>query len=255
MFRRRGQRPGDLEVSELVAQHLAAGRPTGWFEPLHAAARRDPSVLPWPVGAPHPYLTDWLAEPVATPPGQRAVVIGCGWGDDAAAVAAAGYDVVAFDVAPAAVAAARRRHRRAGVTWEVADLLEPPGAWRGAFDLVVEVDTVPWLPGVVRDAAMTAIGGLLAPRAVAVVVTRLATSTEVARSAGGPPWPQAPSELAAYRAGGLVRLALEHPPPDGAPQVEVRLTWQRPAGTPPGSGPLSGDAGGGGPVLPLVPGT
>jgi SAM-dependent methyltransferase len=221
-----------LDVPALVAEHLAAGRPTGWFEPVHAAARRRPALAPWHRDGPHPYLTDWLADPVATPPGRRAVVVGCGAGEDAEVVAAAGYDVVAFDVAPSAVATARRRLRRTDVRLEVADVLDVPEAWREAFDLVVEVDTVPWLPGVVRDAAMTGVAALVAPRGVAVAVTRLATSERAGAEAEGPPWPQAPSELAAYRAAGLVGLALEHPPPDGREVVEVRLTWQRPAGLP-----------------------
>lgn len=222
---RRRDRP---QLSALVARHLDEGDPTGWFEPLYAAAGRDHAAIPWVRRAPHPYLTGWLDDPVATPPGRRAVVVGCGWGDDAAALAARGFEVVAFDVAPSAVARARRRFRRGGVDWRVADLLALPDDLLGAFDLVVEVDTVPWLPGVVRDAAMQAVASLVAPGGIAVVVTRLATSEAARGQVSGPPWSQAPSELAAYQAGGLVRLVLEHPPPDGSPTLEARLTFQRP---------------------------
>jgi SAM-dependent methyltransferase len=221
-----------VDLGALVAHHLEAGEPTGWFEPLYAAAGRDPSPIPWVRRAPHPYLVDWLAGPVTSPPGRRAVVIGCGWGDDAALLAEHGYEVAAFDVAPSAVARARRRFRRRGVDWRVADLLALPDGLEGAFDLVVEVETVPWLPGVVRDAAMQAVASLAAPRGVVVAVTKLATSDDARGHVDGPPWPQAPSERAAYPAGGLVRLALEHPTPDGAPVMDVRLTWQRPAGLP-----------------------
>jgi SAM-dependent methyltransferase len=238
--RRRASRP---DLAALVAEHLGAGRPTGWFEPLYAAAGSDAAVVPWADLAPHPFLEDWLDDPVATPPGRRAAVVGCGLGDDAALLAAHGYEVTAFDVAPSAVAWARRRFPDVGVTWLVADLLELPAELRGTFDLVVEVRTVPSLPGVVRDAAMHAIGTLAAPAGVVLVVALLATGPDAA--AGGPPWPQAPSELAAYVGAGLVRLALEHPQAAPAGPMEVRLTLQRPRGP---------EAGGRGLELPVVPG-
>jgi SAM-dependent methyltransferase len=184
-------------------------------------------------------VADWLADPVTTPPGRRAVVVGCGTGEDAALLASQGYDVTAFDVAPSAVALARRRHRGVtGVDWRVADLLTPPDELVGAFDLVVEVEVVTWLPGVVRDAAMHAVGRLTAPGGVVLAVTLVATDLEAVRTWRGPPWAQAPSELAAYRADGLVRVALEHAAPADDGAMAVRLTFQRPHGAPPGSGGL-----------------
>jgi SAM-dependent methyltransferase len=234
----------------LVDRHLGAGDPTGWFEPLYAGAGDDSSAVPWAGSAPHPYLTDWLDAPVATPPGPRAVVVGCGLGDDAAELARRGYEVTAFDVAPTAVAWARRRFADLDVSWRVEDVLDLPDELLGAFDLVVEVRTVQSLPGVVRDVAMDAIGRLVGPRGVAVVVTLVATDTHIARAWQGPPWAQAPSELAVYRGSGLVRLALEHPEPDEQGAMEVRITWQRPDGSPP-TGSATGSIGGPG-GLPIV---
>jgi SAM-dependent methyltransferase len=213
----------------LAASHLQAGDPVGWFEPLYADARRDPAAIPWARLAPHPYLAAWLERPVASPVGRRALVVGCGLGDDAVAVARHGFEVTAVDLAPSAVRWAHRRHRRSGVTWRTLDVLDPAARapLEGGFDLVVEVLTVPYLPGVVRDAAMRAIGSFVAPGGVLVVVTLLATGPD--RAGDGPPWLQAPSELAAYRVAGLVRLALDHPPPDPtAAQLPVRITFHRP---------------------------
>ena len=217
-----------LDVPALIEQHLAAGEPSGWFEPVYAAAGRRVELLPWHVDGPHPYVVDWLDDPVVEPPGPRTMVVGCGLGDDAAHLAGRGMRVSAVDVAPSAVRRARRRHRRSGVDWHLGDLLTPPEDWRGAFDLVVEVHTVPWLPGVVRDAAMQSIGSLTAPGGVVLAVTVLATGSEVTDTVVGPPWPQAPAELAAYRAAGLERVALEHPDPDESGLLEARLTWHRP---------------------------
>jgi hypothetical protein len=225
-------RGGPPPWRSVAVAHLEAGDPTGWFEPVYAGARRDPAAVPWARLAPHPYLSDWLEAPVASPPGRRAVVVGSGLGDDARAVADHGFEVTAVDLAPSAVRWAARRHRRRAIAWRTLDVLDAAerAPLEGAFDLVVEVLTVPYLPGVVRDAAMHAIGALVAPGGVAVVVTLLATGPDRGGS-DGPPWAQAPSELAAYRAAGLVRLALDHPTQDpDATSLPVRVTFQRPRG-------------------------
>ena len=227
----------------LVEERLAAGHPCGWFEPAYAAAVARGLRLPWQEGTAHPWLEAWLDAPVHAPPGPRALVVGCGVADDVTPLLARGYDVTALDIAPTAIAWARERATRRGdgsdgdVAWHTGDLLALGAEMAGAFDLVVEIHTVPWLPGVVRDAAMAAIGGLVAPGGVALVITELATQAD-RPPVPGPPWPQAPSELAAYRAGGLVRLALEHPPAEGEATMEVRVTWQRPRGTDP-AGPAA----------------
>lgn len=218
-----------MDVDGVAREHLEAGDPTGWFEPVYRAAEWEPGAIPWVGQAPHPYVVDWLSDPPATPPGDRAVVVGCGLGDDAVAVARAGYATTAFDIAPTAVTWARKRFRRAGVDWRVADVLEPDEDLEEAFDLVVEVRTVQSLPGVVRDAAMQRIAGLAAPGGIVLAVTLLATSAKGTEGVEGPPWPQAPAELAAYRAGGLEQVALEHPDPDEDGLLEARITWRRPA--------------------------
>ncbi len=216
------RRPAPPDVDALIDDELGAGRPTGWFEPLYAALGGRQELLPWYREGPHPYLEGGL--PVPAP--ATALVVGCGLGDDAAWLAGLGYRVTAFDLAPTAVRAAGARHPDAEIDWRVADLLELPDDLRPA-DLVVEVHTVDHLPGVVRDAAMQAIATLVAPGGSALIVTRLATSREVADRTPGPPWPQAPSELAAYRAGGLLRVSLEHPEPDEHGCLEVRLVLGR----------------------------
>jgi 2-polyprenyl-3-methyl-5-hydroxy-6-metoxy-1,4-benzoquinol methylase len=222
------RRPHRVDVDAIAREHLEAGDPVGWFEPVYRAARWEAGAIPWVGQRPHPYVLDWLDAPVAPPPGDRAVVVGCGLGDDAAALARRGFATTAFDVAPSAVKWARRRFLRSGIDWRVQDVLDLPEDLVGAFDLVVEVRTVQSLPGVVRDAAMQAVASLAAPGGIVLVVALLATSSEHAAGIDGPPWPQAPAELAAYRAGGLEQLALEHPDPDEDGVLEARITWRRP---------------------------
>lgn len=87
---------------------------------------------------PDPQLIAWLRSFTASPTRRRCLVAGCGGGDDAEALASAGYEVTAFDPSPEAIATCRRRFPRSGVDYVVAGLPEAPGEWRGHFDLVFD---------------------------------------------------------------------------------------------------------------------
>jgi len=92
--------------------------------------------LPWDTGRPADHLVD-LVEGGAVPVG-RALEVGCGTGTNALWLAGRGYDVVAVDLAPAAIDQARAKAAGAPrCRFEVLDFLaaEPPG---GPFDLVFD---------------------------------------------------------------------------------------------------------------------
>jgi SAM-dependent methyltransferase len=133
-------------------------------------------------------------------------VVGCGHGFDAELVAAAGFDTVAFDVAPSAVAAARRLHPGSPVDYRVADLLALPVRWRQAFDLVVECRTVQSLPDSVRAHATSSVADLVRPGGTLLVV---AAARDEGPPGGGPPWPLTRSEVEAFAHGGLEPVGIE----------------------------------------------
>lgn len=216
-----------------MARRALHDQATGWFEDLYRDAEGDADVIPWADGGPHPHLLGWLDQPGLDVTGVDAVVVGCGLGDDAAELARRGCRVMAFDVSPTAVDWARRRFPDLDITWRVEDLLDLPDDMRGAFGLVVEVRTAQSLPSSVRDDSMLAIGSLVGPGGWLVAAVLLATSDEAARGIEGPPWALAPAELTAWKAAGLQRVALDHPPVDvhdPAPPaaLTVRTTWRRP---------------------------
>jgi len=161
--------PG-AEPGRLVARALAAGDPTGWFEPLYAAAEEGAAVVPWDRGAPHWLLTAWAGRRALNGDGRRALVVGCGLGADAEYIAGRGFAVLAFDISASAIRAARRRFPGSAVDYQVADLLAPPAGWREAFDLVVESQTVQALPDPPRRDAIASIGRMVAPGGTLVVI-------------------------------------------------------------------------------------
>ena len=144
---------------------------TAWFERLYAAAEAGDAEVPWDRGGPNPFLEAWVRERALEGAGRRALVIGTALGDDAELLAARGYAVTAFDVAPTAIEAARRRFPDSGVDYRVADLLDLPAEWLGAFDLVAECITVQALPVSLRSRAIDAIASTVAPGGTLIVVS------------------------------------------------------------------------------------
>ncbi|MBA3821823.1 MAG: class I SAM-dependent methyltransferase, partial [Deltaproteobacteria bacterium] len=132
--------------------------PTGWFEPLYAAAGDGSAVLPWARGGPHPLLAPWTSALGLRGDGRPALVVGSGPGDDAELVAALGFDTLAFDIAPSAIRMARARFLDSAVDYRTADLLDPPVEWEQAFELVVEIFTVQSLPDPPRARAIMNVG-------------------------------------------------------------------------------------------------
>lgn len=199
--------------------------PTGWFEPLYAAAGEGSAVLPWARGAAHPLLVSWTSEHGLLGAGRRALVVGSGPGDDAELIAALGFATVAFDIAPSAIRIALDRFPDSTVEYRTADLLDPPGEWRQAFDLVVEVFTVQALPEPPRSQAIENVGRMVAPGGTLLVVAEIGDGGPVA----GPPWPLTRSEVELFASSGLEPVRVERmTAPGKRPEHCWRAQFSRP---------------------------
>ncbi|MGH3455047.1 MAG: class I SAM-dependent methyltransferase [Nocardioidaceae bacterium] len=200
----------DEQARRFAGESLAAADPTGWFERLYTAAAEGEAVVPWDRGQPQPLLVEWSEATRPDGPGKRALVVGCGLGDDAEHVAGLGFDTVAFDVAEAAVHGARARYPDSVVDYRTADLLHPPAKWTGAFDLVVESLTVQSLPPEAHSAAIANVSGFVAPEGVLLVI-----SFAKGEPFEGPPWPLDRAEIDAFAGAELAASRVEQiPHPD-----------------------------------------
>ncbi|PGH45724.1 Thiopurine S-methyltransferase (TPMT) [Micromonospora sediminicola] len=185
----------------------------GRFERLYAEAERGAAEVPWDLAAPHSLLAEWTARVRPDGSGRRAVVVGCGFGRDAEHLTGLGFTTVAFDVSPTAVRAARRRHAGSPVRYEVADLFDPPADWAGGFDLVLESMNVQALPVGLRARATAAVGRLVAPRGMLLVI---AAGRRPGDAVDGPPWPLTRAEVESFAAAGLTPGPVEEiTAPDG----------------------------------------
>lgn len=185
--------------------------PTAIFEPLYVVAAEGREVLRWDRGGPHPLIGEWARD--VTGAGRRALVVGSGFGPDAELLAERGFDVVAFDVSPTAIASARERFARSDVDYRVANLLDPPPDWTHAFDLVVESLTVQSLPVAFHAQAIANVSRMVAPGGTLLVVA--AARDETGGPVDGPPWPLTRAEVEAFAGEGLKTVRIEDVPRAG----------------------------------------
>jgi len=161
-----------------------------WFETVYARAGGDPACVPWANLAPHPLTKDWVDTQARGIVGMSVLDVGCGLGDNAEYLAAAGADVVAFDLVAGAVDWAKRRFPETKVDYLAGDLFSLPAAWMGRFDLVHECYTLQALTPALLPRALDALAALLAPAGRLLIVARAAGESD---DVSGPPWPLRPS--------------------------------------------------------------
>jgi SAM-dependent methyltransferase len=194
--------PARAFAQRIAAASIGDGDDTGWFETLYAAAEHGEATVPWASGTPNPRLVAALS---ATPGQGRALVIGCGTGEDAEHVASLGYATVAFDVSATAIATTRRRFPSSTVDYVAADLLSPPQAWLGAFDLVVEVFTIQVLTGAARRTALAHTARFVAPGGRLLVI---AGARDEDDDPGQMPWPLTRAEVESFAQHGLTTQSI-----------------------------------------------
>ncbi len=162
-----------------------------WFDRIYQQAGDDPAGVPWADLEPKSRLLEWLSEHPGD--GLTAIDVACGLGDNAEALAEAGYTTSAFDLVDDAVQWAKRRFPVTSVDYRVNDLFDLPEHWQGAFDLVHECYTLQALQGELREKGFAAIANLVRQGGTLLMITRVAAE---GMNLDGPPWPLTPSEIA-----------------------------------------------------------
>ncbi|MEA5557116.1 class I SAM-dependent methyltransferase [Nodularia spumigena] len=191
-------------VKELANQAIQEANPTAWFDVLYSQSQGDVTQIPWAKLTVHPYLQDWLTINHTQGQGLSALVIGCGLGDDAEALADRGFQVTAFDISPTAIDWCQQRFPDSSVNYVVADLLNLPAQWHQAFDLVVEIRNIQALPLNIRSTVIASVASVVAATGTLLVINRF-RDTEL--EPDGPPWPLSDSELAQFTELGLQEVS------------------------------------------------
>lgn len=175
-----------------------------FFENVYKNVDKDNLVaIPWANLVANAHLVDYLNGKDDMIYG-RALVIGCGLGDDADALAKMGYEVDAIDISQTAIKMAKERFPTETIDFRVEDIFKLPASMFAAYDFVFESRTIQSLDPKFRDELIEIIAGLLAKDGELLVHTNIQDDNE---NYGGPPWPLYRRELLGFE---KYRLKVQH---------------------------------------------
>jgi SAM-dependent methyltransferase len=192
--------PNRTRARELAAQSRISGDPTGWFEQLYREQEQGLKVVPWADLGANPNLLKFDGA------GKKALVVGCGYGDDAEQLAAWGFETTGFDVSESAIRGAQQWFPDSLVNYVPGDVLDPREEWTAGLDFVLEAYTLQVLPPAVRLRAIRGIAGFLKKGGMILVIAR---GREESDPEGQMPWPLTRAELEEFRVSGLQEKSFE----------------------------------------------
>lgn len=162
---------------KMVKIHQDNNQPTQWCDSIYQDAKGDYTKVFWADLEPSSYLVQWLQDnPIKT--SKKAIVIGCGVGDDCEALSQFGFEVIGFDIAPTAIELCKKRYPNSKVDYQVANLFDYPKEWKNDFDVIYECNTIQILANDYRIQARKAISSLLTQNGHLLVSCRSRNANE-----------------------------------------------------------------------------
>lgn len=172
------------------------------FEEMYKTHENNHENIPWARKDVNPLLQTYLDN--GEEHKGKALVIGCGLGDDAYALDKAGYDVLAIDVSQTALNVAQKRFADSGIHFEKQDIFDMPQKYFENFDFVFEALTVQSLPREFREKMISAVVNTVIQGGDLLVVAHQYTGSN-----DGPPWPLTHEEISLFKTHGMKELSFE----------------------------------------------
>lgn len=180
----------------------AHNKASAWFDELYKEHKDRHENIPWARLSVNPLLQVYLEEDRAHT--GKALVIGCGLGDDAVALETAGYEVTAIDVSQAALDIAKERFPHSKVKFEKQDIFDMPEKYDGYFDFVFEALTIQSLPVEFREKMIEAVASTVAEEGHLLLIAHKREA-----QFDGPPWPLEAHEVDWFKTYGMTELSHE----------------------------------------------
>ncbi len=180
----------------------AHNKASAWFDSLYKENADTQEKIPWARQAVNPLLQHYLDEKKEHK--GKALVIGCGLGDDAYALEDAGYDVLAIDVSQTALDLAKKRFSDSKIIFKKQDIFDMPQKYHQHFDFVYEAFTIQSLPVEFREKMIHAVADTVAKDGKLLVVAH-----KREEMFEGPPWPLSGDDVALFKETGLKELSHE----------------------------------------------
>ena len=195
---------------------------TEWFDELYKKHKDNHENIPWARKAVNPLLQTYLDDIDHTHKG-KALVVGCGLGDDAHALELAGYDVVAIDVSESALEIAKERSVGSSIVYEKQDIFDMPDKYKAHFDFVFEALTIQSLPVKFREKMIEAVADTLKVNGKLLVVAH-----KKSREFDGPPWPLTKEEIDMFKNHDLKELSFEtHTEESNVSNTRFRVLYEK----------------------------
>lgn len=201
-------------LKEIQAEFAKRNDVFGWFDALYREANGNHEAIPWADLEPNKFFVEFAKKTNLQGNGRKALVVGCGLGDDAEYLHKLGFDVTAFDISETAIKWARKLYPE--IHFEVADLFQPFRAWLGAFDFVLEIYTIQPLPLEMRAEVIDAISRFAGKNGKIVVVTRGREDDEIPLEI---PWALSRQDLSRFEENGFKQIYFEEMPGDETPPI------------------------------------
>jgi len=176
-------------MNEEIKPHNQA---SAWFDDLYSEHQDKHENIPWAKLEVNPLLKSYLDGKKEHQ--GKALVIGCGLGDDARALELAGYDVLAIDVSQKALELAQERFSDSMVVFEKQDIFDMPKKYYKHFDFVFEAFTIQSLPIEFREKMIKAVADTVALNGKLLLVAHKKKLT-----LAGPPWPLKREEIDLFK--------------------------------------------------------
>ena len=187
----------------IAAEFKQRGDELGWFDAVYREANGDIENIPWADLEPNRFLKQWAEQHDLKGNGRKALVVGCGLGDDARYLDELGFDVTAFDISYAAIEWAKRLNANSNIQFETADLFQPPRGWLGAFNFVLEIYTIQPLPMEMRGNAIDSVASFVADGGELLVVCHAREDNEETEQI---PYPLSRADLKRFEENGLSQV-------------------------------------------------
>ncbi|MDQ3130370.1 MAG: class I SAM-dependent methyltransferase [Acidobacteriota bacterium] len=193
-------------TKEIQAEFAEKGDALGWFDALYREAAGDNERIPWADLEPNKFLRRFAEQTNLQGNNRKALVVGCGLGDDARYLYDLGFRVTAFDISRTAIEWARKLHSNTDIKFYTADLFDAPKEWFAAFEFVLEVYTIQPLPLEMRPQVIDAIANFVEFRGKLIVVTRGREDDEIPLEL---PWALSRKDLSRFEVNRLQQIHFE----------------------------------------------
>ena len=177
-------------------------RASAWFEEFYKQNEDPHENIPWAKQAINPLLQTYL-DTKSTHEG-KALVIGCGLGDDAFALVNAGYETLAIDISQTALDIAKKRFPDSNIIFKRQDIFDMPPEYFEHFDFIFESLTIQSLPREFRTKMINAVANTVVKDGEILVVAHKKQLSD-----GGPPWPLTQVEIDQFKKFGLKEMSSE----------------------------------------------